>query len=93
MAQYTAKKPAIPTPITATEQLHNEVVASLTAHYEKVLTPTLMIAHRKGAYATVINSTYDGVILEQVLGTSNAKIATEQILTAITAKYSAISSK
>ena len=91
--QTKSSRPVIPTPPTASEELHNEVVSKMTAHFSNVLTPTVMIANRKGAYATVINATYDNVPLEQLLGTVNAKVATEQVLTAISAGYSAVSSK
>ena len=86
-----APRTVIPTPATATMELHNDIVASFTAHFTGILTPELMIAHRKGCYATVINATtYDGKSLEQILGTDNAKIATEQVLNAIQARYSAV---
>ena len=85
-----APRTVIPTPATATMALHNDIVASFTAHFSGILTPALMIAHRKGCYATVINATYDGESLEQTLGSDNAKIATEQVLNAIQARYSAV---
>ena len=91
MSNYTKQtKPVIATPATATEALHQEVVTAFTAHFSNVLTPTIMITSRKGAYATVINGTYKGVSLEQTLGTVNAKVATEQVLGAISAQISAV---
>ena len=87
---YTKQKPITPTPATATEELHNSLVASYTNHFSGILTPELMIAHRKGCYATVINATQADLTLEVQLGTNNAKIATEQILNAIQARYSAV---
>ena len=86
-------KPAratIPTPASATAELHTALVASYTNHFSTILTPELMIAHRKGCYATVINGTTNNLTLEQQLGTENAKIATEQILNGISARYSAV---
>jgi hypothetical protein len=85
-----APRASIPTPTTATLELHNSIVASFTAHFAEILTPALMIAHRKGCYATVINATYGGIPLEQTLGSENAKTATEQVLNAIQARYSAV---
>lgn len=85
-----APRATIPTPVTATMELHNSIVASFTAHFAGILTPELMIAHRKGCYATVINATYAGIPLEQTLGSDNAKIATEQVLNTIQARYSAV---
>ena len=87
---YPKQKQIIPTPATATEELHNSLVASYTNHFSGILTPELMIAHRKGCYATVINATQGGLTLEAQLGTNNAKIATEQILNTIQACYSAV---
>lgn len=88
---YTKQKPITPTPATATNELHNSLVASYTNHFSGILTPELMIAHRKGCYATVINATtQEGLTLEVQLGTNNAKVATEQILNAIQARYSVV---
>lgn len=85
-----AHRATIPTPATATMELHNSIVSSFVSHFAGILTPALMIAHRKGCYATVINATYEGIPLEQTLGSDNAKIATEQVLNAIQARYSAV---
>ena len=80
----------IPTPESATDELHNKLVQAITLHYIEILTPTLMITHRKGCYATVINSTYDNKPIEQLLGTNNAKILTEQVLNNISASFSTV---
>jgi hypothetical protein len=85
-----APRATIPTPTTATMELHNSIVSSFVSHFAGILTPELMIAHRKGCYATVINATYAGIPLEQTLGTDNAKLATEQVLNDIQARYSAV---
>jgi hypothetical protein len=96
MANVTYKKPSrpvIPTPETASEELHNSLVAQMTAHYTPILTANILMANRKGAYAMVINSTIDNTPLEQLIGTQNAKVATEQVLSAVTKQFSAISTK
>ena len=85
-----APRTVIPTPATATMELHNSIVSSFVPHSLEMLTLALMIAHREGCYATVINATYAGESLEQTLGSDNAKIATEQVLNAIQARYSAV---
>ena len=85
-----APRATIPTPTTATMELHNSIVSSFVSHFAEILTPALMIAHRKGCYATVINATYAGIPLEQTLGTDNAKLATEQVLNDIQARYSTV---
>lgn len=88
--QTKQQRPIVQTPATATDALHTSLVASYTKHFSTILTPALMIAHRKGAYATVINGTSNGQTLETQLGTANAKIATEQILNNITAGFSVV---
>ena len=91
MSNYNKpNKPSIPTPTSCTEAVFDKSVADLTKHYTKVLTPTIMITSRKGAYATVINSTYKSLPLDQVLGSDNAKVATEMVLTNISRTISTI---
>ncbi len=90
MSYTKSSRQVIPTPTTATTELHTATVTRATTHFTKILTPELMIAHRKGAYALVINSTYDNIPLEQLLGTINAKIATEEVLNNISATISAV---
>ena len=90
---YNTKSTKVATPATATEQLHNTVVAELTTHYSQLLSVSTMITHRKGCYATVINSRINGISLENTLGTDNAKIATEQILNNISQGFSSIEIK
>jgi len=85
-----ATKAVIPTPATLTEESFNNIVASATTHYAELLTPELLISNRRGCYATVINSTYDNKPLEQVVGSANAKVATEMILSGVTSSFSAI---
>lgn len=87
---YT-KSTKIPTPQHVTEEVFNDYVEGYTNHFAKILTPELMIAHRKGCYATVINGTFRGNTLEESLGTDNAKVATERILNTIASRYSAVS--
>ena len=90
---YNTKPIVVATPATATEQLHNQIVVELTTHYSQLLTVSTMITHRKGCYATVINSRINGVSLENTLGTNNAKVATEQVLNNISQGFSSIEIK
>ena len=90
---YNTKPTVVATPATATEQLHNQIVVELTTHYSQLLTVSTMITHRKGCYATVINSRINGVSLENTLGTNNAKVATEQVLNNISQGFSSIEIK
>ena len=83
-------KAVIPTPATASEELHNRLVQAMSLHYMQLLTPELMIAHRKGCYATIINSTFDNTPIEQLIGTANAKVATEEVLNNISRSFSAV---
>ena len=83
-------KQSTPTPASCTEAIFDSAVTDLTKHYTKVLTPTIMITARKGAYATVINSTYKSLPLDQVLGTDNAKVVTEMVLANISRTISTI---
>ena len=84
------KRAIVPTPTTATEALHTQLVQAMSLHYMPLLTAELLIANRKGCYATVINSTYDNTPIEQLLGTVNAKFATEQVLENLTHSISAV---
>ncbi len=59
-------------------------------HYGQILTTELLIGNRKGCYAVIINSTYEGALLEQLLGTGNAKLATESVLHNLTEDISTI---
>lgn len=79
-----------PTPANATQELHNATVEAYTRHFASILTPELLIAHRTGCYATVINGTQAGLKLEAILGTDNAKLATEEILNNITASIAVV---
>lgn len=83
-------RPEIATPADATEELHTAMVNAYTAHFSGILSADLMISQRKACYATVINGTMNGKPLEQILGTKNAKIATQDILDNITAGISAV---
>ena len=85
------QRPTIPTPATATQELHNTIVETYTAHFKPILTPELLIAHRKACYATVINGTVSGATMEQQLGSNNAKVATEEVLNNITSSFSVVS--
>ena len=94
MAQFKQPTKAIvPTPATLTEEIFNNTVALVQSHFEPIITPELMIAHRKGVYALVINSTVDGASLEATLGTANAKACTEMVLNALSAHISTITTK
>lgn len=90
MSYNNTPKQVIPTPATATEELHNKLVIAMTLHYGQILTTELLIGNRKGCYAVIINSTYEGTLLEQLLGTGNAKLATEAVLHNLTADISTI---
>ena len=90
MSYTKPSKPIIPTPANATAELHTKLVQAMSLHYMQVLTPELMIAHRKGCYATVINSTFDNTPIEQLIGTANAKVATEEVLNNISRSFSAV---
>ena len=85
-----AQRPIIQTPANATEALHASTVKAYTAHFAGILTPELMISQRKGCYATVINGTMNGQSLEAILGTENAKFATQQVLESITASIAVV---
>ena len=88
--QYS--RPVVATPASASEALHQSLVVAYTAHFSGILSADLLISNRKACYATVINGTMDGKPLEQLLGTENAKVATEQILQGITANISTVPS-
>lgn len=93
MSYSKPQSTVVATPATATEELHNTIVAELTTHYSQLLSVATLISHRKGCYATVINSRINGVSLENTLGTANAKVATEQVLNNISQGFSSISIK
>ncbi len=91
-SQYTQPaRQVVATPATATQELHTQTVEAFTAHFTPILTPALLIGHRKGCYSAVINGTVAGVPLEQILGSDNAKVATEQVLANLTADMSVVS--
>lgn len=91
--QPVKAKPAIPTPATATVEQCQAIESTVVAHYTTMFTPELMIAHRSGCYATVINTTIDGQSLATLVGTDNAKLMTENVLNTISARFSAITTK
>lgn len=78
------KSTNIPAPAEATLEYCQAIESAFTTHFEPILTAELLIAHRKGCYATVINSMYDNKPLEQLVGTANAKLLTERVLNNIT---------
>lgn len=80
----------IPTPASASEELHADLVKRYSAHFTKVLDVNTLISSRKGCYATIINATHNGLTLEEALGSVNAQVATSDILTTITAKLTVI---
>ncbi len=50
-------------------------------HFKSILTPELLIANRKASYALIINGKdTTGVILEQMVGSENAKLITTDVL-------------
>ena len=85
-----AKRPVIPTPTTATQELHDLTVARIVAHYQPILGLDLLIGHRSSCYGLIINSTVEGAKLESLLGSTNAKVATEQALEALLGSVSVI---
>ena len=89
--KYT--RPTIQAPATATLEACTALEAKLTTHYAKHLKIDSLLANRKGCYAMVINSTINDTSLENTVGTANAKLLTENVLTAITAKYTSITIK
>ena len=89
--QTKSSRPIVAQPATATPEVCQALEAKLVAHYTPILTPALMIAHRNGCYATVINSTISGIDLTNTVGTAYAKEMTEAVLKAITANISAVS--
>lgn len=78
-------------PASATNEFCQGLEAKLVAHYEKILTPALLIANRKGCYATVINSTISTIPLVDTVGSDICKVLTETVLNKITASISTIS--
>lgn len=86
----STKKPIIPTPANATREVHDEAIVAYTAHFTKILTPTIMLTNSKGCFATVINAPRAGKTLEEQLGTDNATVATKAILANIQASYSTV---
>ena len=85
-----APKAIIPTPVSLTEAQFNTTISIMVAHYSTILTTELLIAHRKGCYASIINTTINGVALDVVLGSTNAKVATEMALSELTTAISNI---
>ena len=87
--QTQTKRPTIPTPETATEELHADVVSSIVSTFVTAIKQEAIIhylvSERKGLYALIINTVYKGQSLETTLGTVNAKQATEDVLRGLSA--------
>lgn len=90
MSYQKPQRQIIQAPSTATEEVCKALEAKLTTHYSKHLKIDALLANRKGCYAMVINSTINDTTLENTVGTANAKLMTENVLTAVTAKYTTI---
>jgi len=80
MAYTKSIKTIIPKPATTDQALSDRITIAITLHYTTILTPELLIAHRTGCYAVIINSTWEGTPIDQVLGTAWAKALTNQVL-------------
>jgi len=91
--QQPSKNTIIPAPVTATKEFCQATEKAFIEHFATVLTPSIMIAHRKGAYATVINATVNGIQLDQAIGTVYAKELTEAVLNGISQRFSAVEVK
>lgn len=91
--QSKTQRAVIATPPTATVEVCQATETTLVTHYTKLLTPELVIGSRKGTYALVINSSIDGMPLEQMVGTENAKFMTENVLSAVTSNLSTITTQ
>jgi len=80
MVRNSNNKGKVATPATATSEFCLALEAKLVAHYEPILTPELLIAHRKACYGTVINSTIGDTSLVNTIGTDYSKEMTEVVL-------------
>lgn len=85
-----SKSTKVATPATATPEFCQALEVKLINHYADKLTPELLIAHRKGCYATVINSRIAGVDLTNTIGTDYAKEMTEAVLNNLAERISTI---
>jgi len=81
------QRPVVPTPATASEELHAELVTKYTTHFKAIISLDMLLANRKSVFGLVINSHHNNLTLEQALGSVNATIATGQVLDAIIAEY------
>lgn len=73
-------RPVVNTPADFTEANYNKLVEDFSAHFTTAIPPTIMIGNRKGAYACIINGTYQGIALEAIAGTVNAKAITNAVM-------------
>jgi len=93
MSKSNYSRPTIQAPTTATLEVCEALEAKLVTHYAKHIKLDSLLANRKGCYAMIINSTINKVSLETTVGTANGKLLTENVLTAIMAKYTTITIK
>ena len=78
------QRATIAIPATATQELEDELVAKYTTYFTGVFTKELLVAFSTPCFSTVMNITNkDGKKLEHLLGSDNAKAATNLILTAL----------
>jgi len=88
--QKNSTRPVILAPQGLTNDHMVNIRNGFVAHFQKVLTPEILIAHRKATYALVINASSNGVKLEQMVGTENAKLITTDILDALLANIAVV---
>jgi len=71
----------IPTPVTATLELHNTLRATYHSFFTDVFTKDQLIADSKQVFSILMNAPdTDGNKLEVLLGTSNAKLCVNQVM-------------
>ena len=88
MSQYKQpQRVVIPTPATATKEVFESTTTLLTAHYQPLINLPVLLSNRKGLYGMVINSTINGVNLEDTLGSDNAKACTEMVLNSLSSQF------
>jgi len=73
-------RPIIQAPTGLTQDNMLAIRNGFIDHFKKVLTPEILIAHRKSSYAVVINASSNGVKLEKMVGSENNKLMTTDII-------------
>lgn len=86
-----SQRPIIPTPVSATQERMVAIRNGFVTHFKSVLSPELLIAHRKSTYALIINASDDkGNKLETMVGTANAKAITTDVLETLLANVAVV---